>query len=212
MSDISEMFLKSCGEVSLCFTDLLFLTTGPFQEIDDIQTLFVWQLTSFAILYSRLFWGSMSRLLMSLQVRQQSCFFEKQILNLLQNNQHIVVKPADKGSAIVIMNRTDYITEATRQLSDNKFYTKIPMDLTGLHIDKMTQTLSTMLRNDEIAQSVYCSLVPKDCKTPAFYFLPKIHKQNIMGRPIISGNNSPTEKISAFVDEHIKQFVPSVKS
>ena len=137
---------------------------------------------------------------------------EKQRLNLLQNNQHIVVKPADKGSAIVIMNRTDYITEATRQLSDTKFYTKTQVDLTDPHINKITQTLSTMLRNDEIAQSVYRNLVPKDCKTPAFYFLPKIHKQNITGRPIISGNNSPTEKISAFVDEHIKQFVPHIKS
>ena len=136
---------------------------------------------------------------------------EKQRLNLLQNNQHIVIKPADKGSAIVIMDRTDYITEATRQLSDNKFYTKTQVDLTGPHIEKITQT-STMLTNDEIAPSVYCNLVPKDCKTPAFYFLLKIHAQNIMGRPIISGNNSPTEKISAFVDEHIKQFVPRVKS
>ena len=80
---------------------------------------------------------------------------EKQRLNLLQNNQHIVVKPADKGSAIVIMNRTDYITEATRQLSDTKFYTKTQVDLTGTHINKITQTLSTMLRNDEIAQSVH---------------------------------------------------------
>ena len=39
---------------------------------------------------------------------------ETQRLKLLQNNKHIVIKPADKGSAIVIMNRTDYITEATR--------------------------------------------------------------------------------------------------
>ena len=137
---------------------------------------------------------------------------EKQRLNLLQNNQHIVVKPADKGSAIVIMNRTDYITEATRQLSDTKFYTKTQVDLNGTHNNKITQTLSTMLRNDEIAQSVYRNLVPKDCKTPAFYFLPTIHKQKITGRPIISGNNCPTEKISAFIDEHIKQFVPHIKS
>ena len=93
---------------------------------------------------------------------------EKQRLNLLQNNQHIVVKPADKGSAIVIMNHTDYITLTTRQLSDNKFYTKTPTDLTSPHIDKINQTLSTMLRNDEIAQSVYRNLVPKGCKTPAF--------------------------------------------
>ena len=32
------------------------------------------------------------------------------------------------------------------------------------------------------------------------------------GRPIISGNNGPTEKISSFVDEHIKSFVPLIKS
>ena len=71
------------------------------------------------------------------------------------------------------MNRTDYITEATRQLSDNKLYMKAQMDLTGPHIDKITQTLSTMLINDEIAPSVYRNLVPKDCKTPALYVLPK---------------------------------------
>ena len=69
-----------------------------------------------------------------------------------------------------------------------------------------------MLRNDEIVHSVYFNLLPRNCTTPALYFLPKIHKQNITGRPIISGNNSPTEKISTFIDEHIKQFVPLTKS
>ena len=48
--------------------------------------------------------------------------------------------------------------------------------------------------------------------TPEFYSLPKIHKTNITGRPIISGNNSPTERISSFVDEHIKILVPKIKS
>ena len=110
------------------------------------------------------------------------------------------------------MNRTDYIKEATRQLSDTDFYIKTPTDLTEVHKTKISNTLNTMLRNDEIVQSVYYNLLPKDCTTPAFYFLPKIHKQNITGRPIISGNNSPTEKISAFIDEHIKQFVPLTKS
>ena len=98
---------------------------------------------------------------------------EKQRLNLLQNNQHIVVKPADKGSAIVIMNHTDHITGATRQLSNKKFYTKTPTDLTGPHIDKITQTLFTMLRNDEIAQSVYRNLVLKDCKNTCILFFAK---------------------------------------
>ena len=137
---------------------------------------------------------------------------ETQRLKLLQNYKHIVIKPADKGSAIVMMNHTDYITEATRQLSDTDFYIKTPTDLTEDHKTKISNTLNTMLRNDEIVQSVYFNLLPRNCTTPAFYFLPKIHKQNITGRPIISGNNRPTEKISTFIDEHIKQFVPLTKS
>ena len=36
MSDISEMFLETCKEVSLCFADILFFATCAFQEIDDI--------------------------------------------------------------------------------------------------------------------------------------------------------------------------------
>ncbi len=34
-----------------------------------------------------------------------------------QNNPNIVIKKADKGSAIVILNRDDYIKKGERQLS-----------------------------------------------------------------------------------------------
>ena len=44
-----------------------------------------------------------------------------------------------------------------------------------------------------------------------FYILPKIHKQGNPGRPIISSNGHPTERISEFVDYHLKlvQTLPS---
>ena len=47
-------------------------------------------------------------------------------ISTLKNNTQIVIKKADKGSAIVVMNKSDYITEATRQLADGKFYIKTP--------------------------------------------------------------------------------------
>jgi hypothetical protein len=37
-----------------------------------------------------------------------------------------------------------------------------------------------------------------------FYLLPKVHKPGNPGRPIISSNNAPTEKISQFVDYHLR--------
>lgn len=50
---------------------------------------------------------------------------EHQALISLKNNKTIVIKPADKGSAVVIMNRNQYIWEVNRQLSDKMFYMQL---------------------------------------------------------------------------------------
>ena len=51
-------------------------------------------------------------------------------------------------------------------------------------------------------------------KPAHFYTLPKIHKrlQNPPGRPIVSSNRCPTERISAYVDLHLKPLVSSLPS
>ena len=65
-----------------------------------------------------------------------------------------------------------------------------------------------MYTNREIDDSVYMYLVDKECKTPNLYLLPKIYKGfPLKGRPIMSANGSPTEKISQFVDHFL--FEPS---
>jgi hypothetical protein len=59
------------------------------------------------------------------------------------------------------------------------------------------------------------NLLPVTKPTPAkFYLLPKVHK-NIEappGRPIMAGNGHPTERISQYVDEHLKQHMKSIPS
>ena len=49
-------------------------------------------------------------------------------------------------------------------------------------------------------------------RTLNFYMLPKIHKPNNPGRPIVNGIGSITEKISAYVDQEIRHLVPSIQS
>ena len=55
---------------------------------------------------------------------------EKEALTSLTNNDVIIIKPGDKGGAIVVMNRKYYIAEGLRQLNDEKFYQKLEEDLT----------------------------------------------------------------------------------
>ena len=45
-------------------------------------------------------------------------------LDKLRKNRNIVIKPADKGSAIVILSRGNYIREA-QQLYNRKYYKKL---------------------------------------------------------------------------------------
>jgi hypothetical protein len=53
-------------------------------------------------------------------------------------------------------------------------------------------------------------LTPEDPKPGRFYLLPKIHKENNPGRPIVSANGHPTEKISQFIDFHLRLFVENL--
>lgn len=64
-----------------------------------------------------------------------------------------------------------------------------------------------------ITRDMKNALVTEKARTPEFYLLPKIHKKTSppLGRPIVSGNGSPTKKISAFVDFLLKPYVPLIQ-
>ncbi|KAK6175800.1 hypothetical protein SNE40_014189 [Patella caerulea] len=137
---------------------------------------------------------------------------EREALFRLRNNPNIIIKKADKGSAVVIQNTPDYIKEAHRQLSDSKFYKKLDADPTSKQCRDITLLLSKMYGRKEITEKILTGLIPTDAEPGRFYLLPKIHKclvpGKVPGRPIISGNGTSTERISAFIDEHIKELVP----
>ena len=57
-------------------------------------------------------------------------------------------------------------------------------------------------------------IVPEKYRPARFYCLVKVHKglENPPGRPIMSGNNHTTERLSEYVDREINPFVPSIPS
>ena len=54
----------------------------------------------------------------------------------------------------------------------------------------------------------------KSCNLGKLYLLPKIRKscENVPGRPVISNCGTPTEKVSEFLDHHLKPVIQSGKS
>ena len=53
---------------------------------------------------------------------------EKLAVNAMQCNETIIIKPANKGGAIVITNEKDYIKEPERQLHDEQYYAKFTQE------------------------------------------------------------------------------------
>ena len=139
---------------------------------------------------------------------------ERKAITELINNKNIVIKPADKGAAVVILNRADYLKEGYRQLSDRKFYRVLDHDPTETTRKEIQNLLEDMQQNGEIDASTQSYLSDKTCRTSEFYMLPKIHKLVTPppGRPIISANGAPTEKISQFVDHFLNPPTQKLRS
>ena len=135
-------------------------------------------------------------------------------LKELINNTQIIIKPADKGSAVVIMNRADYLTEGFRQLSDTKYYRRLENEPTIDFQKEVNNFVEDMWQSTEIDDSVKRYLMYDTQRTPQLYLLPKIHKgiKPPPGRPIISANGCPTEKISQFVDHFLNPTCCKLRS
>lgn len=118
---------------------------------------------------------------------------ERKALRNLAKDLNIIIKEADKGGGVVILDRDVYIQEVNRQLLDTEFYREINFDPTK----KVQELIRTVLIEGTnlgyITEDMAGRLTVKTPHTPIFYILPKIHKPGFppKGRPIISGNDSP---------------------
>ena len=139
---------------------------------------------------------------------------ERKAIGTLKKNTEIIIKPADKGEAIVIMDKSDYIKEGERQLQQTQHYMKLDdFEKTKNKYIKEVETSLRSLKNREyIDDDIFKILFRPNPRTSNLYLLPKIHKKNNPGRPIINSVGSLTETISALVDEILRKYSKLAKS
>ena len=103
----------------------------------------------------------------------------------LKTRDDIVIKPADKGGAVVVWRTDLYKQEAFRQLADTKFYAKVNKDLTQANQKIVKDTVNKLILEQKLPSTAR-NLFVTTPKTSTLYLKPKIHKPNNPGRPIIS--------------------------
>nr|XP_055053666.1 uncharacterized protein LOC129438772 isoform X1 [Misgurnus anguillicaudatus] len=140
---------------------------------------------------------------------------QRTALKALREDKSIVIQSADKGGAIVIMDRTAYDSEIQRQLNNTTFYRKLSHNPTQEFKQTIHKKLDVFLESGDISKPEHTFMTIKFPVTPVLYTLPKIHKsyKDIpMGRPIVAAIGSLTENISAFVDYFLQPLVINLPS
>ena len=107
------------------------------------------------------------------------------------NSKDIVVLPADKGNATVVMKSSEYHNKLDDMLSSGT-YGIVKKDPTSSQVSKICRILKKLKDKKEMDQRLYNKLRPCGSKSPMIYGLPKIHKKEVPLRSIVSCIQSPS--------------------
>jgi len=134
---------------------------------------------------------------------------EKRAMHSLRNNPNLIIKPADKGGATVLLNKSVYLLEAERQLNNTKFYKRLDGPIHQENTKKLNDILMAMYHEGYLTDKNLKYLWANDnAKNRTFYLLPKVHKARNSwphtnmpaGRPIVSDCGTECANICEYID------------
>ena len=131
-----------------------------------------------------------SSLLRRAEVPKSNLTKEESIgLAQLKKDKDRVVLTADKGVAMIVLDRDDYIRKAESLLTQPAYKT-IDRDPTSNIKVKLITTLRKIKKDTNLDEGTYKTVYSTGCVPPKLYGLPKIHKNGNPLRPIIWSRGS----------------------
>ncbi|OOY45291.1 hypothetical protein, partial [Solemya velum gill symbiont] len=148
---------------------------------------------------------------------------ERTAMNLISSDSSIIIKQADKGGAIVIMDSDYYKQKVEELLLDEEYYREIPENIDPDTMKKIQKLVSKHSMCITPKERNY--LLQFEVKESNFYGIPKVHKSKIIQqaveeqnsdyietprpgdlhlRPIVAGPVCPTHRLSHFLDIILK--------
>ncbi|XP_011858392.1 PREDICTED: uncharacterized protein LOC105555949, partial [Vollenhovia emeryi] len=125
---------------------------------------------------------------------------ERLALRSLRQNDDIL--PADKDNATVVMDKRDYHNKVNTLLSDAQVYKKLKRDPTT-SVEKKT---SSLIKKANLPPLTTKYVTPSDSSAPRLYGLPKIHKESVPLRPIVSNIGGPTYQLARYLTKPLQKL------
>ena len=108
----------------------------------------------------------------------------------LRADKDCLVLTADKGVALVVIDKKDYIQKMNQLLEDKNTYRPLKMDPTNKQKNRLINILRRIKSEGRLEEYTYKKMYPTGASSPKLYGLPKIHKKEIPLRPIVSSQGS----------------------
>ncbi|CAJ0946012.1 unnamed protein product [Ranitomeya imitator] len=150
----------------------------------------------------------------SIRIHRNLSVIEKDALRNLKENKRIVIKPADKGGSIVVMDKSHYTSIIQSQLNDRTTYQSIDRDPTFDVAREIRLIIKTYKEKGTIDAKLSEYLINTQPMIPVFYVLPKVHKDlmNPPGRPIVASTNSLLSPLAITLDRILTPLLHNISS
>lgn len=139
---------------------------------------------------------------------------EMEALLSLEKDDTIILKPADKGGNLVLMDHKKYTTMCHQLLRDRETYKVLSKDPTDDFLEELRGIVTKALDEGVITCEESKFILIEHPRVATFYTLPKVHKglTPLRGRPILSGVDCLSQNASIYVDHILQSFVKALPS
>lgn len=125
----------------------------------------------------------------------------------LKRHRNIIITQSDKGNKTVVMYKKEYEEKMENLLQEKTTYRVIRSDPTN-KLTKINNNIVTDLYKKELIDYTQKRILTCSAATaPRIYGLPKIHKEGIPLRPIVSSFQVPCFKLSQYLGQILRNIV-----
>ena len=130
----------------------------------------------------------------------KECF---RAINRLRKNDHIIVTKPDKGSGVVLLNKSDYVDKMNKILDDQSKFRRLgPVssnDNTAIIESRLQKRLLDLVKADLMPKWIHDAIRPTGSQRPRMYRLPKTRKEGTTLRPILSMTGSSHHELGKWL-------------
>lgn len=137
---------------------------------------------------------------------------EDKAMRELLHDHSIIIRPADKGSGIVVMDTNKYVDQLESEMINSASYDEVKEDRSKQITNKIKKLVNSMHKKGPITSELRHYLLPTEISSGKLQANPKIHKKNHPFRTIVNGRQHPTEKLAEYVESQLEEANRSLNS